>query len=184
MKISKGCVYIMENVLQWIAQYWVSWVCALIAGGIALFAKHYISIEKKVAEEKWKDKEKNMCGKIITNFDEKISEVKDTSNQKESKIHQEIEKIREDMSIKDNQLSADLNNMQSEINSIENGILSIQGKQFRDFCKNLLQKGHIITVDEYEDFETEYEVYKGLGGNHKGDALHDRVVEKFDKQNN
>jgi len=52
-----------------------------------------------------------MCGKIITNFDEKISEVKDTSNQKESKIHQEIEKIREDMSIKDNQLSADLNNM-------------------------------------------------------------------------
>ena len=45
----------------------------------------------------------------------------------------------------------------------------------------LLQKNHVITVDEYEDFEVEYDVYKGLGGNHKGDALHARVVEKFDK---
>ena len=39
----------------------------------------------------WKDKEMNMCGKIITNFDEKIEEVKDNSNQKEAKIYKKID---------------------------------------------------------------------------------------------
>ena len=36
----------MDDFLQWIAQYWVSWACALIAGGVVFFAKRYISMEK------------------------------------------------------------------------------------------------------------------------------------------
>ena len=171
----------MDDILQWIAQYWVSWVCALIAGGVIFFAKRYISMEKQAAEEKWKDKEKNMCGKIINNFDEKICEVKESSNIKENKLYQEIDAMRKAMQDKDGAICNDLTSIHTEVNTIQNGILSIQGKQFREYCRELLKKD-VISLDEYEDFEMEYEVYKSLGGNHKGDSLHARVVEKFDKQ--
>ena len=172
----------MDSVLQWIAQYWVSWLCALIAGGVIFFAKRYISMEKKNAEEKWKDKEKNMCGKIITNFDEKIGKIEESSTQKEMKIYKEIDALRKDLNEKDNNIYTDLNNVHSEVNAIKSGILSIQGKQFRELCVELLKKDS-ITIEEYEDFESEYSVYKSLGGNHRGDALHARVVAKYDKQN-
>ena len=138
-------------------------------------------MEKQAAEEKWKDKEKNMCGKIITNFDEKITEVKESSSQKENKLYQKINTMRDDLTQKDNTICEDLSSIHTKINAIENGILSIQGKQFREFCKELLKK-ETISIEEYEDFEEEYEVYKGLKGNHKGDVLHDRVVDKFKKQ--
>ena len=171
----------MDGVLQWIAQYWVSWACALIAGGVALFAKRYISMERKAAEEKWKDKEKNMCGKIITNFDEKIEQVEKNSGEKETKIYKEIDKMRKDLNEKDDNIYKDLNSVHLEVNTIKSGILSIQGKQFRELCIELLKKDY-ITIEEYEDFENEYSVYKSLGGNHRGDALHARVVAKYDKQ--
>ena len=173
----------MDDVLQWIAQYWVSWLCALLAGGVVFFAKRYISMEKKAAEEKWKDKEMNMCGKIITNFDEKIEEVKDNSTQKETKIYKEIDSLRKNLNEKDNNIYTDLNSVHSEVNAIKSGILSIQGKQFREMCEELLEKDY-ISVEEYQEFEDEYAVYKSLGGNHRGDALHARVVAKCDKQDN
>ena len=152
------------KVLEWIAQYWINWLCALAAGGIALFAKHYVKLQKKNMEEKWKEKEKNMCNKIITTMEERITSVEKQSSNEDVRIHKELDKIHGD------------------IDHMESGILSIQGKQFRDFCEHLLETKHYITVDEYEEFEVEYEVYKGLGGNHRGDALHDRVVDKVRAQ--
>ena len=173
----------MDDVLQWIAQYWVSWVCALIAGGVIFFAKRYISMEKKAAEEKWKDKEMNMCGKIITNFDEKIEEIKTVSNDKESRLYESVQTVQNNLEKSDKIIFDDLSNIHGEVDIIESGILSIQGKQFREMCEDLLKQDY-ITVEEYEEFEEEYAVYKGLGGNHRGDSLHARVVTKVDKQNN
>lgn len=152
------------EVLEWIAKYWVNWLCMLIAGGIALFAKHYVKLQKQHIEQKWADKEKNMCGKIICTLEEKIGAVEVQSKDEDVKLHEELDHVH------------------SDLNTINSGILSIQGKQFKDFCRELLEKGHYITVDEYEEFEAEYEVYKGLGGNHRGDALHDRVVDKVQAQ--
>ena len=152
------------EVLEWIAKYWVNWLCVLVAGGITLFAKHYVKLQKQHMEQKWTDKEKNMCGKIICTLEEKIGAVEVQSKNEDVKIHEELDHVH------------------SDLNTINAGILSIQGKQFKDFCRELLEKGHYITVDEYEEFETEYEVYKGLGGNHRGDALHDRVVDKVQAQ--
>lgn len=152
------------EVLEWIAKYWVNWLCALVAGGIALFAKHYVKLQKKAMEDKWADKEKNMCGKIICTLEEKIGAVEKQSQEEDNKIRVELDTVH------------------AELNSVGSGILSIQGKQFRDYCETLLQHGHYITVDEYEEFESEYEVYKNLGGNHRGDSLHDRVVDKIQAQ--
>ena len=152
------------EVLEWIAKYWVNWLCMLIAAGIGIFAKNYVKLQKKAMEDKWADKEKNMCGKIITTLEERIGEVETESQDEDERLHSELDHIH------------------TEINAIETGILSIQGKQFRDMCERLLEQGHYINVDEYEEFESEYTVYKGLGGNHRGDALHDRVIDKVQAQ--
>ena len=150
--------------LDFIIKYWLQWVFGLIAAGAVWWAKRYIKLEKKNSEEKWKDKEKNMCGKIISTLQEQIQTVEDKSKEEDNRIYAKIEHIEKD------------------IDTNTAGILSIQGKQFKDFCRDLLQIDHIITVDEFEEFEAEYEIYKNLGGNHKGDALHDSVVTKFNSQ--
>ena len=153
------------EILEWLGKYWLEWLCGLIATGALFFAKHYIKIQRQVNEEKWKDKEKNMCGKIITTLEDRIQGVEDKSATEDVIIHNELDEIH------------------SEVDAIESGILSVQGKQFREMCEDLLKQDY-ITVEEYEEFEEEYAVYKGLGGNHRGDSLHARVVAKVDKQNN
>lgn len=153
------------EILEWLGRYWLEWLCGLVATGALFFAKHYIKIQKQVNEEKWKNKEKNMCGKIITTLEDRIQGVEDKSAAEDVIIHKELDKIH------------------SEVDTVESGILSIQGKQFREMCEDLLKQDY-ITVEEYEEFEEEYAVYKGLGGNHRGDSLHARVVAKVDKQNN
>ena len=152
------------EVLQWIAKYWVEWLCALISGGAVIFARHYIKVQKQVNEDKWKEKESKMCGKIITTIEEKIQTVEDVSKKEDGILHKELDAVH------------------NQVDTITSGILSIQGKQFKDYCISLLKPDHFITVEEYEEFEQEYDVYKELGGNHRGDALHDRVVDKFNKQ--
>ena len=79
-------------------------------------------------------------------------------------------------------------NLDTRIDAVEEqlaiqrgALLSLQGSLFRDFCEELLEPGRIITVDEFEQFESDYQVYKSLGGNHRGDTLHDSVVRKFNK---
>ena len=171
----------MNEILAWIASHWVEWIFCLVGAGLAFFAKHYVKTQKELAEKKWQEKEKNMCGKIICTFQEKIDEVRESSQHKENKIHKELDTLRTNMENSDATISNDLNNLHKEVDTIESGILSIQGKQFRDMCEELL-KQDFITIEEYEEFEEEYSVYKKLGGNHRGDALHERVVAKFDKQ--
>ena len=153
------------EILEWLGKYWLEWLCGLVATGALFFAKHYIKIQRQVNEEKWKDKEKNMCGKIITTLEDRIQGVEDKSATEDVIIHNELDEIH------------------SEVDAIESGILSVQGKQFREMCEDLLKQDY-ITVERYEEFEEEYAVYKGLGGNHRGDSLHARVVAKVDKQNN
>lgn len=152
------------EILEWLGKYWLEWLCGLVATGALFFAKHYIKIQRQVNEEKWKDKEKKMCGKIITTLEDRIQGVEDKSAAEDVIIHKELDKIH------------------SEVDTVESGILSIQGKQFREMCENLLKQDY-ITIEEYEEFEEEYAVYKSLGGNHRGDSLHARVVAKCDKQN-
>ena len=101
---------IMEDVLGWFASYWLNWVCGIIAAGVALFAKHYVKLQKQALDEKWKEKEKNMCGKIITTLEEEIQKVETRSREEDVKLH------------------AELDHIHSEVDTMESGILSIQGK--------------------------------------------------------
>lgn len=147
-----------------IVSYWVEWLFGIVAMGIAAFAKHYISLQKKDFQIRQKEQEGKIKDEIIGEFKEEISREAEKSQQEDKRI------------------SADIDALYLGIENLETGILSIQGKQFREFCIELLEQDHEITIQEYEQFEEDYSAYKALGGNHRGDALHDLVVEKFKNQ--
>lgn len=145
-------------------KYWVQWLCGLIAAGIVLWAKHIVKLEKESVNKTKAERMKEIREEIVDELTEKINKVEQKSDENDRIVKEEIEILS---------------------NNVENltiGVLSLQGKQFRDECIQLLRPEHTITVDEYEQFEEDYVAYKGLGGNHMGDALHNRVVEKFNNQ--
>lgn len=154
----------MVNLLDIFVKYWLQWVFGLVAAGVILWAKHIIKLEKDSVNRTKAEHSKEMRKEIVNELEGKIDEVRQHSDEMDEKMWVEIEEI------------------ENGVKGLTTGVLSLQGKQFKEFCIYLLQPEHTITVAEYEEFEKEYEVYKALGGNHRGDALHDRVVEKFNAQ--
>ena len=70
--------------------------------------------------------------------------------------------------------------LQGEIKALKNGLLSIQGRAFKTSCKKLLEEGHEITLEEYEEITKDHDAYNSLGGNHNGDQLYRLVRQKVE----
>ena len=68
-----------------------------------------------------------------------------------------------------------------KMNELLAGLLSIQGRAFKEKCRELLEVEHLITVTELENITKDHEAYKGLGGNHEGDTLFNLILEKAKK---
>ena len=153
-----------RQVLDIFIKYWVQWLCGLIATGIAIWAKHVIKLEKESVNKTKAERMKEIREEIVDELTEKINRVEQKSDENDRIMKAEIEVL------------------SNNVDNLTIGVLSLQGKQFRDECIFLLSPDHFITVDEYQQFEEDYLAYKGLGGNHTGDALHNRVVEKFNNQ--
>lgn len=66
-----------------------------------------------------------------------------------------------------------------EIDGLRDGVLSIQGREFKEYCKELLKEAHVITASEYEQILIDHIAYNKLGGNHEGDALFSMVEAKY-----
>ena len=154
----------MEFFTEVFVKYWLQWIFGLIAAGIALWAKRYIKLERERINRERKEHDKQICEKVVAKLDTKIKEVDQRSQEG------------------DKQIRVDLEVLTAGLENLTLGLLSVQGKEFRQECLDLLDPGHEITVIEYEQFEEDYAAYKALNGNHRGDALHDRVVEKFNNQ--
>lgn len=150
--------------LDFFVKYWVQWVCGIVAAGILVWAKHIIKLEKNSVNLTKEKRMKEMRTEIVKELEEKIDEVRKSSNEADERMQNEI------------------NDIKTGVKNLNSGILSIQSKQFREECIMLLKSDHFITIDEYEQFEEDYAAYKDLGGNHNGDAFHNRVVEKFAAQ--
>lgn len=147
--------------IEIITNYWVQWLCGIVSLAIAFGAKHYVKLQRDAWTREQKDKENRVRQELTDKFEEELKDVIKKSDIADSRMNAEIEALSE------------------QLNNMSTGLLSIQGKQFRENCLRLLDLEHQITVLEYEEFEEDYTAYKALGGNHRGDALHDRVVEKF-----
>ena len=103
---------------------------------------------------------------------------------KNSKIEQDEfrESILKEVHQGDKQLSDRMGNLETQLNNFRVALLSLQGNLFREFCEELLEPGRIIAIDEFEQLEEDHTAYNLLGGNHRGDALYDAVVKKFNNQ--
>lgn len=145
-------------------EYWVQWVFGLVAAGIGLWAKHYIKLERQRMNNQKAERMKELREEIADELELEIKEVDQRS--------QEADKY----------ISAELEVLSAGVENLTIGLLSMQGREFRETCLTLLNPEHEITIQEYEQFEEDYSAYKALNGNHKGDALHSRVVEKFNSQ--
>ena len=150
--------------LDIIVKYWVEWLCGLVALAVTFGAKHYIKLQKQSIEKQREEHDEALKEESIKTLEKEIQEEVNKSDRADA------------------QVKADIEVMQSQLENLSTGLLSIQGKQFRENCLYLLDTEHTITFPEYEQFEEDYVAYKALGGNHRGDALHDRVVEKFNAQ--
>lgn len=69
--------------------------------------------------------------------------------------------------------------IQDNLNTLTEGMLSIQGRQFKEECRVLLQADHIITLEEFEHITNEHRIYNQLHGNHEGDNLYSLVETKY-----
>lgn len=85
-------------------------------------------------------------------------------------------------SAEDAKLQAQINTNYENQNLMKAGLLSVQGRQFKKHCRELLEPSHVITVDEYEEIVIDHDAYNGLGGNHTGDLLFDAIVNKYKAQ--
>ena len=145
------------SLLELFVNYWLQWILGVIAAGIGIWARRYIRLEKESINRAKAERMKEVRAEIVKELEEK-SDLNDKETRKE------------------------IENLHSAIENINTGLLSVQGKNFRDTCIMLLKSDHEITIEEYEQFEEDHIAYKALKGNHKGDALYDRVVEKFNEQ--
>lgn len=68
--------------------------------------------------------------------------------------------------------------LHEELDILKAGILSLQGREFKKRCRELLAEDHYLTLDEYNEIVKEHHVYNGLGGNHNGDILFGLVEQK------
>lgn len=96
----------------------------------------------------------------------------------DSKINLQNEKMKQ----ADGKILEEIHHIQKKVETISAGVLSVQGQNFRQSCKRLLEPNHVITVEEFEQITQDHKVYNSLNGNHTGDILYHQVEEKFKNQ--
>lgn len=150
--------------LEVITQYWVLWLCGLLAGAVIYVVKRWTKLERE---------------NMVNDRHQEISAMrKEIVDKLEGEIAVEVKKSNES----DLQIRADLEVLENGLDNLTRGILSLQGAIFKQECRRLLESGHVITLEEYEQCVEDHEAYNGLGGNNRGDSLFSSVEIKWKNQ--
>lgn len=150
--------------LEVITEYWVLWLCGLLAGAAIFIWKRWIKLER--------DNMVNDRHKEITAMRKEIID------KLESEIAVEVKKSNNS----DLQIRADLEVLENGLDNLTKGVLSLQGAIFKQECRRLLEPAHTITLEEYEQCVDDHEAYNSLGGNSRGDSLFTSVEIKWKNQ--
>lgn len=145
---------------EFLAKYWFEFVLGLIAMGFTFIIKSHFSWTLKKIKEEQEQSIEEIASKMKEEVIEEGKKFKTASEEADFCIEEEIGILNQDF------------------NLLKRGILSIQGKQFKEFCTRLLSSDHELTLDEYRQCSDEHEVYNCLGGNHDGDRLFALVQKK------
>lgn len=78
-------------------------------------------------------------------------------------------------------LQSQIDEVKTAVKIITDGILSIQGRDFKKHCRELINKP-IVTENEYLEICKDYDAYKALDGNGEGDILFADLKEKHKAQ--
>ena len=166
-------------------KYWVEVLLGLVAAGLGFLFKRYLQLERKEYYTKLTTDIKNENKAIIELLTTKYVEIdKKVEEEYEQVLHDVddiIEKEHKESKADDALLQNEIDDLMGQMSCLKAGLLSMQGKEFRNNCRDLLNEDHTITLDEWEEIDADHEAYNGLGGNHKGDHLYGLVKTKFEK---
>ena len=140
----------------------------LICGAIAWIAKYFLN---SIKEER-KRHDEDIIKTMKNGLSEHNQQMQKDMTACSTKLLDIVEKKNEELLKADQQIH-------EEIDNLRDGILSIQGRDFKEVCHELLQENHIITAVEYEQILADHIAYNKLGGNHEGDALFSMIEAKY-----
>ena len=178
-----------ETIGSIVLKYWVEFLLASVVGIVGFFGKRYLKLEReerkreqteffeKLAKNIQKENT-NMINSLSNKYNELEHEVEDQYTEITTEVSKAMVAGRDESKADDEILQKQISNLSNEMKSLKKGLLSIQGKEFRANCRKLLEDGHEITLDEWEEIDADHEAYNGLGGNHKGDHLYELVKKK------
>lgn len=145
---------------EFLAQYWLEFFLGLIAMSITFAVKSHA----KWTSQKKKEEQVTLIKDIVKEVKEELSaesqRLKQQSDEADFCIEEEIGVLRQDFEV------------------LKKGILSIQKRDFKRLCEDLLKPGHNLTLEEYRQCCDEHDVYNRLGGNSDGDTLFELVRKK------
>ncbi len=155
--------------VDFIIQYWLQFLLGIVASGLTILCTRLYYLWKKERKAQRREVEGRIISAVKTLIEDNDKEVR--------KIIREEEKA---SAKADEIIEAKMNQIQKDLVILTEGMLSIQGRQFKEDCRKLLQEGHVISLDEYENITHEHDVYNQLQGNHEGDSLFSLVKVKYE----
>ena len=181
-----------ETIGSIVLKYWVEFLLAGVVGIVGFFGKRYLKLEKEERQREQTEffeklakniqqENTNMINSLSNHYNELEREVEDQYTEITTEVSKAMVAGRDESKADDEVLQNQISNLSDEMKSLKKGLLSIQGKEFRANCRKLLEDGHEITLDEWEEIDADHEAYNGLGGNHKGDQLYALVKKKAEK---
>lgn len=139
-------------VIEFIEEFWIEWLLGLIVAALGFATKKFYSLWQEEKKRKRSDEQKRFEDDIKAAIKESSSESRKEEEQ-----------------------------LQRQIDIIKSGVLSLQGRIFRQECRDFLESEKEFSLDDFEELQAEYDTYKQLGGNHMGDILFSMVQEKGEK---
>ena len=165
--------------LDFIAKYWLEFIFGIVALGLTALARYFYTLykkEKQRLEDEAHEKIIKELKEAINTEHEHTAELLIEEHNNTKQLFKEERLLSKD---DDDQIRHTVESLDSKLDVVSDGVLSIQGKQFKDDCRALLKPDHEITLDEFEEIESDHNTYNKMGGNHTGDKLFAMVEAKF-----
>lgn len=166
----------LETINSIAVNYWVEVVFGLIAAGGGFLIKRYLRLEKENRKEE-QEKYFRQLAKEMQNDNLKM--IKNLQAEHDA-MNKHTEEVYKESKKDDALLEKQIEVIDNKLQNLTKGILSIQRKEFLAECRKLLAEDHIITLEEWEELDSDHDAYNGLGGNHNGDKLYALAKKKFE----
>lgn len=156
------------NFVEFLAKYWLEFAFGLVATGISSGAGFVWKKLKSQNQKKWVEMQETLSKELSKQLKESHESLLQVIQDEETSFKAADQKIHSTIDI-----------IETNLDKLAEGVLSIQGHQFKETCRKLLEHDHTITLAEFEQICNEHRIYNSLGGNHEGDNLFKLVETKY-----